>query len=223
MLHGVFVLEGSDSISGHRVQKKLKHLSFLLRRKKQAERSKRKPNKNRIDFLFFFFFSHWKDTFNVPKRTDETIFVHVCAGGLDQYLLEVRKRILLFLLSFYWSTFAYSGFSCNSSDTFVPCQNLRRDMGLLRGLFPTGSPPFLNTLCTARRPKQGSTRVKWVEIWKTVVQLSVELSSHCLWANCKVLSHLLHARPPGWSQWLDWASPHPICVLSSLPTITLRQ
>lgn len=156
MLHGVFVLEGSDSISGHRVQKKLKHLSFLFRRKKasRAFKKKTKQKQDRFSFLFFFFF-HWKDTFNVPKRTDETIFVHVCAGGLDQYLLEVRKRILLFLLSFYWSTFAYSGFSCNSSDTFVPCQNLRRDMGLLRGLFPTGSPPLLKHTLHSQEAKTG--------------------------------------------------------------------
>lgn len=92
-------------------------------------------------------FSHWKDFLNTSKRADEAIFVHVCSGGLSQCLLEVRRRFLLL------THVSYSGFSCSLPDTFVPCQTLRQDMGLVQ----TWQPPSLkHTLhSTVRRPKQG--------------------------------------------------------------------
>lgn len=114
--------------------------------------------------------------------------------------------------------FAYSGFSCSFPDAFVPCQSLRQDMGLLRGLVQAWKPPSLKHALhgTDRRPKQGPAGVKCIEMWRRALdvpnweQTSVHSALGRKVRYCPLPS-LLRARAPGWSGPLDWAPNYPIC------------
>lgn len=127
------------------------------------------------------FFFHWKDTFNLLKRLDETIFVHVCSGGLNQYLLEVRKRFLLLIhvclfwifLQFFWHIY-----SLPESET---------GHGIAQGSGPSWQPPLLKHTLHGmeRRPKQGSARVRWVEMWRRALAV---LNPQSSWVDCEILS-----------------------------------
>jgi len=133
----MFFFEGGGKISEHRDQK-LKYLSFLFRRKK-AQNIQLEANKKCVDFLF-----HWKDIFNPPKRSDEAIFVHVCSGGLSQYLLEVRKRFLLLIhVCLFWIFLQFSWRVCSLPES-------ETGHGIAQGLAQNWQPPpHLSTLCMA--------------------------------------------------------------------------